>query len=182
MPSSPPCYAGPCSGLPRSQDLGETCRGKGPVPSDGCPEAILITSSLPGRKVCTGSSRAASAQGRRRSCVYICTYSVPPSSSLHLASPTQAREGERPCQSGPDPAPRVLHLPPANPASGSSVSPTPKTQGAREQRAGVGFALFCSSDSISLLHRFPLAPVGIWGWGKGQIYAAIFIHSRFRMG
>lgn len=167
------------SQIPR---LGETWRGKGPVPPDGYPEAILITSSFPRRKVCTGLSRAASPQGRRQSCVYICTYSVPQSSSLHLASPTQAREGERPCQSGPDPAPRGLHPPPANPASGSSVSPTPKTQGASGQRAGVGFALFCSSDSISLLHRFPLALVGVWGWGKGQIYAAIFIHSQFRMG
>lgn len=164
------------------QDLRESWQGKGPVPTDGYLEAILIMSSLPGRKVCTGLSRAASPQGRRWSCVYICTYSVPQFSSLHLASPTQAREGERPCQSGPDPAPRVLHPPPANPASGSSVSPTPKTQGASGQRAEVGFALFCSSDSISLLHHFPLAPVGVWGWGKGQIYATIFIHSQFRMG
>lgn len=37
---------------------------------------------------------------------------------------------------------------------------------ARGQKAGAGFALFCSSDSTSLLHRFPLAPVGVGGLRK----------------
>lgn len=80
--------------------------------------------------------------------------------------------------------PRPQSAPPlsASLASGPSVYPTPEPQGASEQEAGVRVALFCSSDSISLLHYFPLAPVGVRGWGKGQIYVAIFIHSQFRVG
>lgn len=42
---------------------------------------------------------------RGRSCVYRCTYSVPQPSFLPLASTAQAREGERPSQSRPDPTP-----------------------------------------------------------------------------
>lgn len=75
--------------------------------------------------------------------VYICTYSVPQSSFLHLASIAQAREGERPCQSGPTPqrAPPSLPAPPLAP-----VCPQPQRPRGQRQKAGVGFALFCSSD------------------------------------
>lgn len=119
---------------PRTKDP----RGrKGPGPSDGCPDRVfpplkeslhwIVPSPLP--------------TGRRRSHVYMYILSASVS-FLHLTSTAQAQEGERPCQSGPNPAPRVLHRSlPAQPLA-PGVSPTPKTRGASRQKAGVGFALF----------------------------------------
>lgn len=81
-----------------------------------------------------------------------------------VASTTPA-QGERPCQSGPI----GLHSAPPLPAGLASwplCVPTPKGPGASGQKARVGFALFCSSDSTSLLHHFPLVPVRVWGLGK----------------
>lgn len=61
----------------------------------------------------------------------------------------------------------VLHPSSLPPDLLAPVCPTPsKTWGPAGRKAGVGYALFCSSDSISLLHHSPLVPVRVWGLGK----------------
>lgn len=111
--------------------------------------------------------------------MYICTYSVPQSSFLHLASTAQAQEGERPCQSGPTPTPIVLHPSlPACPLAPLCV-PNPKDPGGQqaESRSWVcliltigfnfSFASFFSgpcqsrgpgkrTDLCSYFHTFPV--------------------------
>lgn len=115
--------------------------------------------------------------------VYICTYSVPQSSFLHLASIAQAREGERPCQSGPNPqsAPPL----PASLASGPAVSPTPETPGAGGSKQELGlpyFAhqiefLFCivflwpmsesrAGEKDRFMQLFSYIPSSEWGGGS----------------
>lgn len=110
--------------------------------------------------------------------VYICTYSVPQSSFLHLASIAQAREGERPCQSGPNPAPECS-TPPCHPGCWSLCVPSSRDPGGQraESRSWVclilligfnfSFALFSSgprgspglgkrADLSSYFHTFPV--------------------------
>lgn len=102
--------------------------------------------------------------GRRGRPLYICTYSVPQPSLPQSLPPHRPREKghAKVGQSG------STVLRPSLPAwlPGPCVSPLPKALGASGQKARVGFALFCSSDSTSLLHHFPLVPVRVWGLGK----------------
>lgn len=72
--------------------------------------AVLFKSSLLEGKFALDSAEPPTPGGR--SCVYRCTYSVPQPSFLPLASTAQARDGERPSQSGPDATPQRPSTPP----------------------------------------------------------------------
>ena len=163
-----------------------------PVPRTGIPRgerglfpmmtlAIPIMSSLPRKESLHWIVLSPLPTGQAAEpCIYVHTQCLSPASSMSLPLHRPGKETGH-AKAGLTP-PTECSTPPCQPASDPCVSSTPETQGASGQKAGVGFALFCSLDSISLLHRFPLAPVRGWGWGKGQIYAAIFIHSQFRVG
>lgn len=169
-PPMPPLPAGsvsPSSGPPQSQDR-DLGGGGGLFP--------LIMSFLPRRKVCTGFYRAWPPQGQQPSRVYMYILSAS-SVSLPLHRPGKEKGHAKVGLTPPHSAPPL----PASQPPGHSVL-APYDAGASRQKAGVGFALFCSLDSISLLHCFPLAPFGVQDWGKGQIYAAIFIHSLLQVG
>nr|KAF6416190.1 hypothetical protein HJG59_009477 [Molossus molossus] len=94
--------------------------------------------------------------------VYICTYSVPQSSFLHLASTAQAREGERPCQSGPTPAPECS-TPPCQPGLWPQCVPHPRAPGG--QRAGRG-SWGCLILLIGFNFSFAFFSSGPW-WSPG---------------
>lgn len=80
------------------------------------------------------------------------------------------------------PRPIVLHPLPAQ-ATWPLCFPIPQTQGTRGQRAGVGFALFCSLDSTSLLHHhFLPVPVGVQGLRERTDLCSYFHTSRVQRG
>lgn len=105
--------------------------------------------------VCTGLSPGAGGRA-----MYICTYSVPQSSSSICFTP-QARGGERPCQSGPDPP----HSAPPLPAQATwplcdPIPPNPGDQGA-ESRSWVCLILLIGFNFS--LASFSSSPC----WGPG---------------
>lgn len=97
-------------------------------------------------------------QGQSHVYMYILSASI---QLLHLLQPTgQGRRKAMPKRACP--CPIVLHPSLPRPP-GLCVIPSPQTQGTRGRKAGVGFALFCSLDSTSLLHHFLPVPVGVQG-------------------
>lgn len=77
--------------------------------------------------------------------------------------------------------PIVLHPSLPRPP-GLCVIPFPQTQGTRGQKAGVGFALFCSLDSTSLLHHFLPVPVGGQGLRERTDLCSYFHTSHVQSG
>ncbi|KAF6298904.1 hypothetical protein mRhiFer1_008943 [Rhinolophus ferrumequinum] len=95
--------------------------------------------------------------------MYILSASV---SFLHLTSTAQAQEGERPCQSGPNPAPRVLHRSlPAQPLA-PGVSPTPKTPGGQQAESRSWVCLILIIGFNFSFASFSSGPCGSPGLGK----------------
>lgn len=132
---------------------------EGPVPLVAL--ATLIMSSSPEGKFALDSPA-----GGRAMCIYVHTQCLSPAPSI--SPPLHgAGRGKGPCPSGLNP-PRFT---PPLPAALLARDPRP---GASRQKAGVGFALFYSLDSTSLLHHFPLAPVGVRGLGKGTDLCSYF--------
>lgn len=118
-----------------------------PVPSDGALGRPLL--SLPPEGKFALDFPSPSTPGR--SCVYRCTQCLQPSFLPSLPRTGPDEKGQ--AKAGPDTAPQ----PPPHPLQDLR----PKTRGLwAESRSWV--ALFCSSTNFSL-HRFPLAPVGVWG-------------------
>lgn len=97
-------------------------------------------------------------------CIYVHTQCLSPASSISLPLHRPGTEKGH-AKAGLTP-PTECSTPPCRQASDPCVSSAPEAQGASRQKAGVGFALFCSLDSISLFASFSSGPRPSLGLGK----------------
>lgn len=112
-------------------------------------------------------------------CIYVhiqCLSPAPPSASPHRSGEEKghAKAGLTPPHSAP-PLPAQATWPCVIPSP-------PPTQGTRGQKAGAGFALFCSLDSTSLSHHFLPAPVGVQGLRERTDLCSYFLTSFVQSG